>query len=82
VPLDFASGLLGALSFQLSWRVGQEKRSVNILSTQIRHPNRGVRWDYFLEIPTDNNTCLTTELLLDVEMRERSNHVQLSAQLK
>lgn len=81
VPPDFASGLVGELSFQPHWRKGQLERSVNVVSTRVRHPNMGIRWDYFLEI-SDDHTCLSQELLLDVEMREASNHVRLSAQLK
>jgi hypothetical protein len=79
-PPDFGSGLLSSLSFELGWKPRPERQPIKVISTQVRHPNHGVRWDYFLEISA-KDVSLTQELVVDVSMRNSNNHVSLSAQL-
>ena len=80
-PPDYAAGLMEGASFEVSWKRGDEIRPVVLLSTQERHQSPGIRWYYFLTIPS-NNVPLTDSLVIDVSLRHGMSHTKLTANLK
>jgi hypothetical protein len=71
LPPDFGSGLLSALSFQLSWKKdNSQSQPIVVVSTKMDHPNHGIRWDYFLDIPA-KDIPLTTVLEIRLSARDR-----------
>jgi len=82
LPPDFGSGLLSALSFQLSWKKDNSQLApIVVVSTRIEHPSHGIRWDYFLDIPA-KDIPLTTELEISLSARDRINLGAFSAHLE
>ncbi len=75
---DYGSGLLSMLSFQLNWKDGSEMRTVDIVSSEMRHVRLGVRWNYFLKIPA-KDVPLSHRVVIDVFTRDRIALGRLSA---
>jgi hypothetical protein len=73
---DMAVGLLGTLSFGTNWKANTRDLQLRaVVPTKVEHPNHGIRWNYFLEIPA-KDIPLTTELAIGVTARD---HIQLAA---
>jgi hypothetical protein len=71
-----AVGLLGALSFGTNWKANTRDLQLRaVVPTKVEHPNHGIRWNYFLEIPA-KDIPLTDELAISVTARD---HIQLAA---
>jgi hypothetical protein len=80
-PPDYAAGLMAGASFEVGWKTGNETRSVVLLATKQRHHSPGLRWDYFLTVPS-NDVPLTDSLVIEVSLRRGISHAHLTANLK
>ncbi|MBI3474131.1 MAG: hypothetical protein HY010_00225 [Acidobacteria bacterium] len=80
-PPDYAAGLMEKASFDLSWKRGDEIRPATLLSAKERHPSPGLRWYYFLTVPS-KDVPLTDNLVIDVSLREGIARTQLTTNLK
>jgi hypothetical protein len=75
-PPDIAVGLLGTLPFGANWKVNNADLQLSaVVRTKVEHLNRGIQWNYFLEISA-KDIPLTAELAKGVTARE---HIQLAA---
>jgi hypothetical protein len=73
---DIAVGLLGTLSFGADWKTNNPDAQLSaVVPIKVEHLNRGIRWNYFLEIPA-KDIPLTDELAISVTARD---HIQLAA---
>jgi hypothetical protein len=80
-PPDYAAGLMEGASFELSWKRGDETRPATLLSTQERHPDSRLRWNYFLTVPS-KDIPLTDDLVIDVSLRQDIAGTKLTTSLK
>jgi hypothetical protein len=82
LPPNYGTSLLDDLAFQMNWREGpSDKKSVKVVSTQIRHHQYGIRWDYFLEVCSED-IPLTDSLTIDVVARGHINLAHIDADFK
>jgi len=79
IPPDYATSLMTGATFEVSWRGGQETRTVRPLSSEERH-RPGLRWDYFLELPS-KNVPLTNDLVIETCLRGCLKRASITAGL-
>jgi hypothetical protein len=79
-PPDYASGLMQAPSFEVSWKRGNERRRVELLATEENHHPLGPGWSYLLTVPSAS-VPLTDSLVIDVSMRDGICRTRLTANL-
>jgi hypothetical protein len=80
-PPDYAAGLMEKASFDIAWKRGGETRPARLLSTEERHPSPGLRWYYFLTVPS-KDVPLTDNLVIDVSLRQGTARTQLTTNLR
>jgi hypothetical protein len=80
-PPDYASGLMKAPSFEVSWKGRDETRRVELLATEEHHlPRWGLGWSYLLTVPS-TSVPLTDSLAIDVSLRHGICQMHLTASL-
>ena len=79
VSPDYGTSLMTDASFEIAWKKGEEKKVVDILSITKRH-TRGLRWDYYIKIPSEN-VPLTNSLAIDVSLRDGVSSITITAGL-